>query len=148
MSSLPPSPQSIQLFSELLLLDQFMRNRLSKHLPDGVELSQFLVLLHLATIGEEIGPARLASAFNVTRGAMSNTLGRLERNGQINVRGDTIDARRKFVTISQKGQETLDQVVMSLQPNFDDALKQHLRSDVANCLSLLGDLRHAMVRLA
>lgn len=79
---------------------------------------------------------------------MSNTLGRLERNGQINVRGDTIDARRKFVTISQKGQETLDQVVMSLQPNFDDALKQHLRSDVANCLSLLGDLRHAMVRLA
>lgn len=147
MSSLPPSPLTVQLFSELLLLDQFMRNRLSKHLPEGVELSQFLVLLHLASVGEEIGPARLASAFNVTRGAMSNTLGRLERNGQIIVRGDTVDARRKFVTVSEKGQETLDQVVLSLQPNFDDTLKQHLRADVAKCLNLLGDLRHAVVRL-
>lgn len=146
MSSLPPSPLTVQLFSELLLLDQFMRNRLIKHLPEGVELSQFLVLLHLATIGEEIGPARLATAFNVTRGAMSNTLGRLERNEQIVVRGDTVDARRKFVTISEKGQETLDQVVTALQPHLDDTLKQHLRSDVAKCLNLLGDLRHAMAR--
>lgn len=135
------------MFSELLLLDQFMRNRMSKHLPEGVELSQFLVLLHLASSGEEIGPARLASAFNVTRGAMSNTLGRLERNGQIVVRGDTVDARRKFVSVSAKGQETLDQVVTALQPSLDDTLNQHLRSDIAKCLNLLGDLRHAMARL-
>lgn len=148
MSSLQPSPLTVQLFSELMLLDQFMRNRLSKHLPDGVELSQFLVLLHLASIGEEIGPARLASAFNVTRGAMSNTLGRLERNGQIVVRGDTVDARRKFVSISERGRATLDQVVMALQPGLDDTLKQHLRSDISKSLTLLGDLRHAFGRMA
>lgn len=147
MSSLPPSPLTVQLFSELLLLDQFMRNRITKHLPEGVELSQFLVLLHLATTGEEVGPAQLASAFNVTRGAMSNTLGRLERNGQIVVRGDTVDARRKFVTVSEKGQETLDRVAISLQPSMDDTLNQHLRSDIAKCLNLLGDLRHTITRI-
>jgi len=141
MSNLPPSPLTIQLFSELLLLDQFTRNRMSKILPGGVELSQFLVLLHLASSGEEIGPARLASAFNVTRGAMSNTLGRLERNGQIVVRGDTVDARRKFVTISEEGQKTLDAVVQSILPIFEETLKDHRRVDVANTLDILSNLR-------
>lgn len=144
MSSLPPSPLAIQLFSELLLLDQFLRNRITKILPEGVELSQFLVLLHLAASGTEIGPARLASSFNVTRGAMSNTLGRLERNGQIQVRGDTVDARRKFVTISEQGQQTLDYVVGEIHPRFKDILAKYQRSEISNCLALLSDLRHSL----
>ncbi len=144
MSSLAPSPLAIQLFSELLLLDQFLRNRISKTLPEGVELSQFLVLLHLAASGNEIGPARLAASFNVTRGAMSNTLGRLERNGQITVRGDTVDARRKFVSVSEQGQMTLDQVVGDLNPRLKETLGKYARSDIAQCLALLGELRETL----
>ncbi|WP_171060584.1 MarR family winged helix-turn-helix transcriptional regulator [Poseidonocella sp. HB161398] len=144
MSSLAPSPLVIQLFSELLLLDQFLRNRIAKTLPEGVELSQFLVLLHLAASGDEIGPARLASSFNVTRGAMSNTLGRLERNGQISVRGDTVDARRKFVSISEQGQVTLDKVVSELNPRLRETLGKYARSDIAQCLTLLGELRESL----
>ncbi len=144
MSSLAPSPLVIQLFSELLLLDQFLRNRISKTLPEGVELSQFLVLLHLAASGDEIGPARLAASFNVTRGAMSNTLGRLERNGQITVRGDTVDARRKFVSVSEQGQITLEQVITELNPRLREALGKYPRSDLAQCLALLGELRESL----
>lgn len=144
MSSLPPSPLTVQLFSELLLLDQFTRNRLTQYLPDNVELSQFMVLLYLAASGDELGPARLASAFNVTRGAMSNTLGRLEANGQIVVRGDTVDARRKFVSLSDRGRESLEQVITNIQPYFDETLKKHLRSDVANALTIMSELRQMM----
>ncbi len=147
MSSLAPSPLVIQLFSELLLLDQFLRNRISKTLPEGVELSQFLVLLHLAASGDEIGPARLASSFNVTRGAMSNTLGRLERNGQITVRGDTVDARRKFVSVSEQGQMTLDQVVGEINPRLKETLGKYPRSDIAQCLELIGELRVTLEKM-
>ncbi|MBC7155993.1 MAG: hypothetical protein H5U20_00590, partial [Rhodobacteraceae bacterium] len=48
------------LFSELFMADQLARNRLSKVLPRGMELSHFGVLNHLARIGEERSPAQLA----------------------------------------------------------------------------------------
>lgn len=146
MSSLPPSNMTVQLLGELLLLDQLTRNRLVKHLPEGVEMSQFLVLLHLATSETEMGPARLASIFNVTRGAMSNTLGRLERNGQITVRGDTVDARRKFVTVSEDGQNTLDQVVVAMQPYFEEVIKARGRGEVTGAVEVLAALRDNLSR--
>ncbi|MBE3638258.1 MarR family winged helix-turn-helix transcriptional regulator [Mangrovicoccus algicola] len=144
MSNLAPSPLVIQLFGELLLLDQFLRNRIAKALPEEVELSQFLVLLHLATSGEELGPARLATSFNVTRGAMSNTLGRLERAGQITMRGDTVDARRKFVSISEAGQRTLDEVVGAINPRLRETLSRHPRTEIGQCLTLLSELRDSL----
>ncbi|MGB0660505.1 MAG: MarR family winged helix-turn-helix transcriptional regulator [Mangrovicoccus sp.] len=117
---------------------------MAKILPEGVELSQFLVLLHLASVAEEIGPAKLASAFNVTRGAMSNTLGRLERSGQIKVRQDKIDARRKFVTISEDGQHTLDLVSASMVPIFEEVLRRQRRTSVSSALDILSDLRESL----
>ncbi len=146
MTTLTPSSMTVQLLGELLLLDQITRNRLVKALPEGIELSQFLVLLHLATSESEIGPARLATIFNVTRGAMSNTLGRLERNGQIAVRPDTVDARRKFVTVSPDGQQTLDAVVVAMQPYFEDLLRTRSRTELSEVLAVLSSLRDTMMR--
>lgn len=96
-------PLSIALFSELFMADQLARNRLSKALPKGMELSHFSVLNHLARANEERTPAQLARLFHVTRGAMTNTLNRLEWAGHIHIRPDWDDARRKFVTISPAG---------------------------------------------
>jgi hypothetical protein len=39
---------AIMLFSEILGTDQMLRNRLSKVLPKGMEISHFSVLIHLA----------------------------------------------------------------------------------------------------
>ena len=68
---------AIALFGELFTADQLARNRISKVLPRGMELSHFSVLNHLAGIGDERSPAQLARAFHVTRGAMTNTLAKL-----------------------------------------------------------------------
>ena len=78
-------PLSIALFSELFMADQLARNRLSKALPKGMELSHFSVLNHLARANEERTPAQLARLFHVTRGAMTNTLNRLEWAGHIHI---------------------------------------------------------------
>jgi DNA-binding MarR family transcriptional regulator len=82
---------AVSLFGELLTADQLARNRISKALPKGMELSHFSVLNHLAGVQDERTPAQLAKAFHITRGAMTNTLSKLEWAGHIHaaqVRGD------------------------------------------------------------
>ena len=99
---------AVSLFSEILMADQLARSRLSKALPKGMELSHFSVLNHLAHSGAERTPAQLAKSFHVTRGAMTNTLTKLEAAGNVHIRPDWDDARRKLVTISRAGRLARD----------------------------------------
>lgn len=107
---------AVALFSEILTADQLARNRLSKVLPRGMELSHFSVLNHLAHIREERTPAQLAKTFSVTRGAMTNTLNKLMVAGHIHIRPDWDDARRKLVAISPAGVAARDAAVQSILP--------------------------------
>jgi len=104
------------LFSELFMADQLARNRLSRVLPKGMELSHFGVLNHLARISDERTPAQLAKSFHVTRGAMTNTLGKLEWAGHVHIRPDWDDARRKFVSISPSGRRAREVALAAITP--------------------------------
>jgi len=107
---------SVALFSEIFMADQLARNRLSRALPRGMELSHFSVLNHLARSSDEKSPAQLARAFHVTRGAMTNTLGKLERAGHVHIRPDWDDKRRKFVAISPAGRGARDAALAVIVP--------------------------------
>ena len=104
------------LFSELFMSDQLARNQLSRVLPRGMELSHFSVLNHLARSNDERSPAHLAKTFHVTRGAMTNTLAKLEWAGHIHIRPDWDDARRKFVSISPSGRAARDAALAAIGP--------------------------------
>jgi DNA-binding MarR family transcriptional regulator len=112
----PNDPLAAALFSEIFMADQLARNRLSKVLPKGMELSHFSVLNHLARLNAERTPAQLARAFHVTRGAMTNTLGRLEWAGHVHIRPDWDDARRKWVAISPSGRAACDAALAAIAP--------------------------------
>ena len=107
---------AISLFGELFMADQLARNRISKALPRGMEISHFGVLNHLARLNDERTPAQLAKAFHVTRGAMTNTLAKLEWAGHVHIRPDWDDVRRKFVAISPAGRAARDAAVQSVAP--------------------------------
>ena len=107
---------AIVLFGELFMADQLARNRIARHLPKGMQLSHFSVLNHLAGVQDERTPAQLARAFHVTRGAMTNTLARLEWAGHVHIRPDWDDARQKFVAISPAGRAARDAAVQSVAP--------------------------------
>jgi len=107
---------SIALFSEMFMADQLARTALSKALPKGMELSHFSVLNHLANAGDARSPAGLARTFHVTRGAMTNTLGKLEWAGHVHIHPDWDDARRKLVTISPAGRKARDAALSSIAP--------------------------------
>ena len=132
---------AVALFGELFMADQLARNRLSKVLPKGMELSHFGVLNHLARINEERTPAQLAKAFHVTRGAMTNTLGRLEWAGHIHIRPDWDDARRKFVAISPAGRSARDAAVQAILPLIADVVSALGGDRARAALPVLRELR-------
>ena len=132
---------AVALFSELLIADQLARARITKVLPRGMELSQFSVLNHLARLNEERSPAQLARAFHVTRGAMTNTLTKLEWAGHVHIRPDWDDARRKFVAISPSGRAARDAAVQSITPLIADIVQALGAEKLRLMLPLLRELR-------
>ncbi len=129
------------LFSEILTADQLLRNRLSRVLPKGMEISHFSVLNHLIFVGGERSPAQLASTFHVTRGAMTNTLAKLEWAGYIHVRPDWDDARRKMVAISPAGRQAREQAISAIVPLINRVVGELGPERVRTALPVLRDLR-------
>ena len=129
------------LFSELFMADQLARNRLSKVLPRGMELSHFGVLNLLSRLGEERTPAQLAKSFHVTRGAMTNTLAKLEWAGHVHIRPDWDDARRKFVSISPSGRAARNAALHAITPVLVNALRSLGADRVRMTLPVLRELR-------
>ncbi|MEX0351050.1 MAG: MarR family winged helix-turn-helix transcriptional regulator [Paracoccaceae bacterium] len=129
------------LFSEILTSDQLLRNRLSRVLPKGMEISHFSVLNHLVFVGGERTPAQLASTFHVTRGAITNTLAKLEWAGYVHIRPDWDDARRKMVAISPSGRRARDQAISSIAPLINTFVDDLGIERVRSVLPVLRDLR-------
>ncbi len=137
----PRNSLAVALFSEILAADQMTRNRLSKVLPKGMELSHFSVLNHLARANVEKSPAQLAQSFHVTRGAMTNTLGKLEWAGYVHIRPDWDDARRKMVAISPAGRMARDSALSAIAPMFAEVLEDLGEAKVRAVLPILRELR-------
>jgi DNA-binding MarR family transcriptional regulator len=132
---------AVMLFGELFMADQLARNRVSKALPRGMELSHFSVLNHLARIADERTPAQLARAFHVTRGAMTNTLTKLEWAGHIHIRPDWDDARQKFVAISPSGRAARDAAVAAVTPMIAEVVTALGADKVRAVLPVLREMR-------
>lgn len=137
----PAEALAVTLFSEVFTTDQLARNLISRFLPKGMELSHFSVLNHLAHLNDERAPAQLADAFHVTRGAMTNTLSKLEWAGYVHIRPDWDDARRKFVSISPAGRAARDAALSAVAPVIGDVVRAIGVEKVKAALPVLRDLR-------
>jgi len=134
-------PLAVALFSEVFMADQLARNRISRALPKGMELSHFSVLNHLAHVNDARSPAQLADAFHVTRGAMTNTLTKLEWAGHVHIRPDWDDARRKFVSISPAGRAARDAALAAITPVVGDVVRAVGSEKVRAVLPILREIR-------
>ncbi|EYD73218.1 MarR family winged helix-turn-helix transcriptional regulator [Limimaricola hongkongensis] len=139
--SQPVDNLAITLFSEILAVDQLARNTMARVLPKGMELSHFSVLNHLAFSGTERTPAQLARTFHLTRGAMTNTLGKLEWAGWVHIRPDWDDARRKLVAISPAGLEARNAAVAAITPIVSDVVERVGPERARAALPVLRELR-------
>ncbi len=144
--SAPDEDLAVALFAELFMAEQLSRARLSRVLPKGMELSHFSVLNLLARSPGERSPAELARALHVTRGAMSNTLGKLHWAGHIHIRPDWDDARRKFVSISPAGRAARDAALQAIAPVLTGLTVKLGNERVRGALPVLRALRAELDR--
>ncbi len=132
---------AVTLFSEILMVDQLARASVAKAMPKGMELSHFSVLNHLARAGAERSPAQLAKTFHLTRGAMTNTLHKLEWAGWVHIRPDWDDARRKMVAISPAGQSARDAALAAIAPIIAEVVEDVGEQKVRTVLPVLREMR-------
>jgi DNA-binding MarR family transcriptional regulator len=132
---------AVSLFGEILALDQLVRNRLAKVLPKGMELSHFSVLNQLSHTKTERTPAQIAKSFRVTRGAITNTLNKLELSGYIHIRPDWDDARRKMVSISPAGIVARNNALAAVTPIINELISEMGEERLKAIVPILRDLR-------
>lgn len=132
---------AIALFTEVMATDQLVRAHLTRVLPKGMEISHFSVLNHLVWASDERTPAQLAETFHVTRGAMTNTLSRLEWAGYVHIRPDWDDARRKLVAISPAGKQAREHAIGSVMPMISQLVEKLGAEQVRGALPILREMR-------
>ena len=107
-------------FNELNIISQLSSGIFEKKLPEGLSASQFSVLNWFVRVDTEATPGRLSSAFQVTKGAMTNTLKKLKEKQLITVEPDVSSGRRKIVKMTQKGRKVRDSALASINNLLDE----------------------------
>lgn len=134
-------PITFTVLTEIRAIEQLVNGRLQRALPAGLELSQFAVLNHFTHSGGEKSPAQLARAFQLTKGAMTNTIKRLEARGLVRVRDDEADGRKKLVSVTEAGRAVRDEALEALAPVFAEIAEGLGKEKLRSMLPHLRDLR-------
>lgn len=132
------------LFVELFMADQMARAQITKALPKGMELSHFTILNFLAGISEHRTPAQLATALNLTRGAITNTLAKLEWAGYVHISPDWDDARRKQVVISPAGRLARSAALDAITPMLAEVVDKIGADKVRATLPVIREIRRSL----
>lgn len=109
-------PLEFQFFNEIGIIEQLARTLFEKVMPDGLSLAQFSVLNHFARLGGEKSLVEMARAFQVTKAAMTRTIGKLQGKGFVRVVPNPEDGRSKLVSLTKAGARARDDSIDRLSP--------------------------------
>ncbi len=130
-----------RLFNEIGIIDQLASSAFERALPHGLTLAQFTVLNHCVRLGDNRTPAQLARAFQVTRGTLTSTLGRLEAKSFIRIEADGNDGRSKRVFLTRQGRAAREDAIRAARPHLDRVASAVGREDVLAIMPQLQRLR-------
>ena len=91
------------VMNEVQIVSQLWSNEMRHVMPGDLSVAQFSVLNWFSRVDDEATPGRLARAFQVTKGAMTHTLGRLLDARLITISPDPSSGRRKIVRRTAQG---------------------------------------------
>ncbi len=122
-----------ELFNEIGIINQLATTRFERVLPENLTLSQFSVLNNFVRLGGSRTPLQLANAFQVTKGAMTNTLKKLAARDCIKITADPSDGRGKIVEITAKGVALREAAIVAAMDELAD-MRGHLSSEALQTL--------------
>lgn len=142
--STPPGENldlAFSFFNEIGIIAQLSTNQLHRTMPHGLTQSQFAVLNWFIRVDDEATPGRLASAFQVTKGTMTNTLAKLERKAFVTIEPDPESGRRKLVRITAAGRRARESALRAAHPQLEAFLARFPSGRVSRALPLLREIR-------
>ena len=110
----PTDPPAFVLLNEIGIIEQLARTRFEALQPDGLLLPHFTLLNHLVRVGDGRSPVAIARALQLAKGAITNTLQRLEARGLVRVEPDPEDGRGKRVFLTAAGRRRRDAAVTAV----------------------------------
>jgi len=142
MTSPPPDdPLVFRFFNEIGIIEQLARAQFERGLPHGLTLAQFKVLNHFARLGGERSPISLARAFQVTKGAVTNAVQKLEAKGFVATKPDPEDGRGKLVYLTEAGRAAREDAIATLRPVFPLLFSEFSEEEFAAAIPFLERLR-------
>ena len=136
---------SFQAMSEIAIIGHLADTALAKALPPELSVAGFGVLNHFVRLSVEgESPARLARAFQVTKGAMTYTLQQLESLDYITLEADPNDARAKIVRITKRGRKARDAGVARVDPGMKALIEVIGADEFVKALPFLTKLRQVL----
>lgn len=128
-------------FNEIGIINQLFSTAFRRALPDGMTSAQFAVLNHFARLGGARTPAQLAASFQVTKGAITNTLQKLEEKGYVAIATDPKDRRSKLVTVTDQGLSKRNETLAATAPALAQITEGLDMSEVEAALPFLQKVR-------
>jgi DNA-binding MarR family transcriptional regulator len=135
-----------EFFLEVNIIAQLASNLMQRALPHGLTLAQFSVLNWFVRVDSEATPGRLARAFQVTNGAMTNTLQRLLEKALVTVEPDPANGRQKRVRMTALGRRCRDDAIASTYPDIADFLAEFELAEVRSLIPTLRRMREYLDR--
>lgn len=137
-------PALFTFFNEIGIISQLSSSTFERVLPHGLTMSQFSVLNHLSRLGDGKSPSYLAKAFQVTKGAMTNTLSKLQARDFIDVRRNKTDGRAKLVFLTPAGGSARADALKLVTPLLSELLATFGDNEFEAALPFLARLRSHM----
>ncbi len=141
-------PLAFEVFNEIGIINQLTTAAFAAVLPKGMTIAQFTVLNHFVRLELEAqSPAKLASAFQITRPTMTSTLARMEKAGLVTIKADPADGRGKLVSLTAGGREMRTECLRCLAGPMAEAQAVLPEAVLKQLLPLLRDVREKLDRL-
>jgi DNA-binding MarR family transcriptional regulator len=141
MAAMVEEHPEVQVFDEISMIEHGVRTVVGGCLPVGLSYPQFEVLNLIARRGDDLTPARIATALQMTPGAITNTLQRLEAMRLILVEPCDTDRRKKRVRMSGEGREAYNRSMAAIRPKMEKLREAFTQKEFREALPFLRALR-------
>ncbi len=137
---------TFRVLNEIGIIDQLSRARFERVLGDDLNVSQFSVLNHFVRVGGKKSPSRLARIFQVTKAAMTYSLGKLETKGYVKIVPDPKDGRGKIVGITAAGRKAHARAIKATEEPRKKMMRALSQTKLKKMLPVLEELREYLDR--
>jgi DNA-binding MarR family transcriptional regulator len=141
IKGVPQTHPDVQVFNEIASIHRRIREIVTSRLPPGMTFPQYELLKYLSGQAEASTPADIATALNLTPGAITNTLQRMEAAKLAQVSSDPIDGRKKRVVMTPHGQQLYRDCLAAIRPKIGNLREGFTAAEFRDALPFLRALR-------